>query len=517
MIALNEKDRILLDSKAITESQVNEQIERFKKGYSFVNLYAPALISKGIIRLNTLELNEMISFFDANKGFYTITKFVPASGAASRMFKNLYAFIEKYKDTPIPDDFLLQENPPFDSPENFFINLQNFAFYDDLKSCLSEKGMDIEQLIAKKELVKIVQTLLEDGLEYGHAPKALLKFHRYEDRNRFAVEEHLVEAATYARSNENIAKLHFTISPEHREAFERIVAETKSIYEKKFGITYDISFSEQKPSTDTIAVDLNNEPFRNDNGSLLFRPAGHGALIENLNDLKEEIIFIKNIDNIVPDRLKEDTFKYKKAIGGYLLYVQQKTSKYLELLADGNVTEDELAEIVEFSKERMLIDLPIYFGTFSEIEKIDFLFSKLNRPIRVCGMVKNEGEPGGGPYWVKSPEDEISLQIVESSQMDLQKESQEKIFHEATHFNPVDLVCSTYDFTGEKFDLTVFVDERTGFISVKSKDGRDLKAIELPGLWNGAMADWNTIFIEIPIITFNPVKTINDLLRPNHQ
>lgn len=517
MIALNEKDRILLDSKDITESQVNEQIERFKKGYSFINLQAPALISKGIIRLNAQELNEMVSFFDENKGFYTITKFVPASGAASRMFKNLYAFIEKYKDTPIPDDFLSQENPSFDSPENFFINLKNFAFYDDLKDYFSKRKKDIEQLIAKKKLVEIAQTLLDDGLGYGHAPKALLKFHRYEDRSRFAVEEHLVEAAIYALNNENIAKLHFTISPEHREAFERIVTETKLIYEEKFGITYDISFSEQKSSTDTIAVDLKNEPFRNDDGTLLFRPAGHGALIENLNDLKEEIIFIKNIDNIVPDRLKEETFKYKKAIGGYLLYAQQKTAQYLELLADGNVTEEELAEIIEFSKEKMLIDFPIYFNVFSNIEKVDFLFSKLNRPIRVCGMVKNEGEPGGGPYWIKSPEDEISLQIVETSQMDLQKESQEKIFHESTHFNPVDLVCSTYDFTGEKFDLTVFVDERTGFISVKSKDGRDLKAIELPGLWNGAMADWNTIFIEVPIITFNPVKTINDLLRPNHQ
>jgi hypothetical protein len=330
------------------------------------------------------------------------------------------------------------------------------------------------------------------------------------------MEEHLVEAAEYS-NNGKVAKLHFTVSQEHLDIFKKIVNYVVPKYEKQFGIKYDISFSVQKPSTDTIAVDMNNEPFRDKNGKLVFRPGGHGALIQNLNDLHKEIIFIKNIDNVVPDRFKATTYKYKKVLGGYLFRLQQQQFEYLELLDDGDVTNEELDEITAFAKDKLMIDIPDFFSTYNEIEKVDFLYGKLNRPMRVCGMVKNEGEPGGGPYFTRNSSDEISLQIVESSQIDHKNEKQEAMFRSSTHFNPVDLVCATQDFKGNSFNLPDYVDPETGFISLKSKDGKDLKAMELPGLWNGAMADWITIFVEVPILTFNPVKTVNDLLRETHQ
>jgi hypothetical protein len=344
-----------------------------------------------------------------------------------------------------------------------------------------------------------------------------LRFHAYSNENRFAIEEHLVEATNYCTNEDRVAKVHFTISPEHRNKFDEVISEIVPKFEARFNIRYDIRFSEQKPSTDTIAVDMENKPFRNNDGTLLFRPGGHGALIENLNDLDEDIIFVKNIDNIVPDRLRDETYRYKKAIGGLLMQLQEKSFDYLDLLDGGNLEADELEEMREFASHSLMIDIPDAYDGYSEMEKIDFLFTKLNRPMRVCGMVKNEGEPGGGPFWVKNTEGEISLQIVESSQMNLKEPGQVEIVSKATHFNPVDLVCSKYNFEGIKFDLNEYIDPATGFISIKSKDGRDLKALELPGLWNGAMADWITIFVETPLITFNPVKTVNDLLRPQHQ
>ena len=330
------------------------------------------------------------------------------------------------------------------------------------------------------------------------------------------MEEHLVEAAEYSNNGE-VAKLHFTVSQEHLDIFKKIVNYVLPKYEKQFGIKYEIGFSVQKPSTDTIAVDMNNEPFRDKDGKLVFRPGGHGALIQNLNDLHKEIIFIKNIDNVVPDRFKATTYEYKKVLGGYLFRLQQQQFEYLQLLDDGDVTNEELDEITAFAKDKLMIDIPDFFKTYNEIEKIDFLYGKLNRPMRVCGMVKNEGEPGGGPYFTRNSSDEISLQIVESSQIDHKNEKQEAMFRSSTHFNPVDLVCATQDFKGNSFNLPDYVDPETGFISMKSKDGKDLKAMELPGLWNGAMADWITIFVEVPILTFNPVKTVNDLLRETHQ
>ena len=310
--------------------------------------------------------------------------------------------------------------------------------------------------------------------------------------------------------------MHFTVSPEHETMFKETVNGLKDSYEKKYRVHYDITFSCQKPSTDTVAIDGGGNLFREADGSLLFRPGGHGALIENLNDLAEEIVFVKNIDNIVPENKAEATIIYKKVLAGLLLHLQQRAFEYLELLDEGFVTEEELQEITDFAKAELMIEIPDFVNDYNDIEKIDYLYNKLNRPMRVCGMVKNEGEPGGGPFWVKNDDDEVSLQIIESSQINHKNTTQEAIFQASTHFNPVDLVCGCWNYKGEAFNLKDFVDANTGFISNKSKDGRELKALELPGLWNGAMADWITVFVEVPITTFNPVKTVNDLLKPMH-
>ena len=521
MTPLQSTDKQQLESLGIKIEQVENQIDKFIKGFPFSELTAPATIGRGIIRFNDDEVCELERQYDNDKKYYDIIKFVPASGAASRMFKTIFSFVDEYKGKEIPNNFLKKEKIKPDSIENFFISIHDFAFFNDLKTALKEKGKDIEEMLVNNELVEIAETLLNaEGLNYGSLPKGLLKFHQYGDDARLAIEEHLVEAAEYSTADTKegrVAQLHFTVSQEHLDIFKETVVKVVPEYETRFGIRYDISFSVQKPSTDTIAVDMNNEPFRDKNGRLVFRPGGHGALIQNLNDLRKEIIFIKNIDNVVPDRLKETTYKYKKVLCGYLFRLQQQQFEYLSLLDDGDVNGEELKEIEAFAKDSLMIDIPDFYSTYNEIEKIDFLYGKLNRPMRVCGMVRNEGEPGGGPYFTRNSNDEVSLQIVESSQIDHNDKEQEGLFRSSTHFNPVDLVCATFDFNGKPFNLNDFIDTNTGFISYKSKDGKDLKAMELPGLWNGAMADWITIFVEVPILTFNPVKTVNDLLRDAHQ
>jgi hypothetical protein len=510
-------DKLQITQKGITEDQIEKQINDFKHGFPFINLERAAIDKDGVFILSEEKVTEYAQVFDNEKHNFDLLKFVPASGAASRMFKHLFEFLQSY-DHSITAIDKLKKDSGFNSTGYFLQNLEKFAFYPELCQTLKDNGLDINKLIGIHEYDTIIKTVLsDDGLGYGNLPKALLRFHHYPEGNRLAVEEHLVEAANYSTDENGIAKVHFTISTEHRIKFETAINQVLPQYEQKFGVKYEISFSEQKPSTDTIAVDLENNPFRNDDQSLLFRPGGHGALIENLNDLQEEIIFIKNIDNIVPDHLREQTYLYKKAIGGLLIQLQNQIFEYLDLLDAGYVTKEEIKEIKDFVTKDLTIHIPSSFSGLSDIEKVESLYLLLNRPIRICGMVKNEGEPGGGPFWVKNSHGEISLQIVESSQMDLKNDSQKKIVANSTHFNPVDLVCGVYDFKSNKFDLRDFVDPETGFISVKSKDGRDLKALELPGLWNGAMADWITIFVETPIITFNPVKTVNDLLRPQHQ
>ena len=501
---MNKQDLEQIKERNVTEEQVERQVAQLKRGTTFVKLIRPATIGDGILKMSPEQVDEMNQTFDADKEYYQFTKFVPASGAASRMFKDLFAFIENGVETKFT--------------EIFFAHIHSFAFFDDLNEAVKNLyGHDIDNMEKEGRLVDVVKALLlDEGLGYGKLPKALLKFHHYEHFDRLALEEHLVEAARYATSNDGTARLHFTVSPEHEQPFKDTVARLIDSYEKQYGVRYDISYSCQKPSTDTVAIDAEGNLFRESNGKLLFRPGGHGALIENLNDLGQEIVFIKNIDNIVPETRMETTVTYKKVLAGLLLRLQQQSFEYLEMLDNGDVTEEDLREIMAFAKEQLMIEIPSFVEQYDIYEKTDFLYGCLNRPMRVCGMVKNEGEPGGGPFWVKNMDDEISLQIIESSQIDHNKEDQEAIFKGSTHFNPVDLVCGCWNYKGEAFNLTDYVDPNTGFVSSKSKDGRELKALELPGLWNGAMADWITVFVEVPIETFNPVKTVNDLLKPMH-
>ncbi len=500
----------------MTVKQIEGQIENFRKGFPFIKLVAPASKGRGIYVFKEMELDDLKDHFLLNAPQREILKFVPASGAASRMFKHLFEFLDWYDRS---DEAIarLESDNSFNSVNHFLKNLNRFAFINDLKAVLAKNNLQLSQLIEEKKFDVIVSYLLTDkGLGYAELPKGLLMFHKYDGFSRMAVGEHLVEGANYARNESSRVKIHFTVSPEHRQRFMDFIERRQAGYESSYKVQYDISFSEQKPSTDIIGVDMDNNPFREDDGKLHFRPGGHGALIENVNDLKGDIIFIKNIDNVVPDRLKEPTYLYKRVIGGLLLRLQEKTHNYLRSLETRNVSAIELNEIISFSVRDLMIELNEQFDKMSLVEKCDYLFDRLNRPMRVCGMVKNEGEPGGGPFWVKSDNGEVSLQIVESSQINPKDAAQQKIASEASHFNPVDLVCAVKDYKGQQFDLHNFIDPSTGFISIKSKDGRNLKAQELPGLWNGAMARWITVFVEVPIITFNPVKTVNDLLRDQH-
>lgn len=501
------EDKVLLEKKGISEAQIAEQLACFEKGFPFLQLDGAASIEKGILAPTEAELNEYLNAWDAYKGNEkSIVKFVPASGAASRMFKNMFEFLGAEYDLPTTD-----------FEKKFFDNIHKFAFFADLNAaCEKNHGKGIDALLAESNYKAIVSNLLEAaGLNYGALPKGLLKFHSYENGVRTPLEEHLVEGALYAAGKTGQVNVHFTVSTEHRELFKALVEEKVDEYAKKYAIQYNVSFSEQKPSTDTIAADMENKPFR-DNGKLLFRPGGHGALIENLNDLEADIVFIKNIDNVVPDRLKEETVTYKKLIAGVLVTLQKKAFEYLELLDGGKYTHEQLEEIIRFVQQ----DLCCRKTDIKELEDAElviYLRKKLNRPMRVCGMVKNVGEPGGGPFLAYNPDGTISLQILESSQIDMNDEEKKAMFEKGTHFNPVDLVCAVRDYKGNKFNLVDFVDKATGFISYKSKSGKELKALELPGLWNGAMSDWSTVFVEVPLGTFNPVKTVNDLLREQHQ
>lgn len=512
----SQNDLKQIAERGIPMKSIEQQLHDFRTGYPFTRLYAPATKEKGIRVFNEKEIHDLITNFDRTAKDLKLIKFVPASGAATRMFKHLFEFRELPAEKK--KGFKPSENADFNSVEYFFSQLGNFAFYDDLKRIMSRAGVAIDECLKKGDFDTILDFILTPkGLNYGNLPKGILKFHHYGSFARTATGEHLVEGTHYCASRAKVVTVHLTVSPEHLSSFRDLIAYVQPYYESMFGVTYDVSFSIQKPSTDTIAVNMNNEPFREKDKSLVFRPGGHGALIENLNDLDCDLVFIKNIDNVVPDRLKSETSRYKKIIGGLLLQTQNKVFSLLRALDQKPPSEEVIAEAVRFCEKQINVSLPAGFYQWIESKKVKYLHDILNRPIRVCGMVKNEGEPGGGPFWVKDKQGEVSLQIVESSQIDLKQPEQKKIFEQSTHFNPVDIVCSLKNHRGEKFDLHEFIDHSAGFISVKSKDGRQLKALELPGLWNGAMAHWITIFVEVPIITFNPVKTVNDLLRDQHQ
>ena len=504
---LQTSDYLVLKQKGISESQVMDQLQVFAKGFPMLKIIAPATPSLGILQCPSEEIPAFLNYWDAYlKNDKTILKFVPASGAASRMFKDLFEFLDGEEDVPVKKAEI-----------EFFERLNDFAFYNALnKVCLDQTSKEIPLLLKEQKFKVIVDLLLNNkGLNYGALPKGLLLFHSYENEKRTPVQEHLAEGALYAQNNQKVVNIHFTVSAEHKSLFEKHVGQIISDYTAKFDTTFKIGFSEQKPSTDTIAADDNNEPFR-DKGELLFRPGGHGALIENLNDLDADIIFIKNIDNVVPDGLKNDTVLYKKMIAGLLVSLQQKAFDYLLEMEEGQLSDESLWQIADFC-EHELNNIHPGIADLKGEELQHYLFNKLNRPIRVCGMVKNTGEPGGGPFLTVNQDGTISTQILESSQINLNDPAEKEKLMQSTHFNPVDLVCGVKNYRGEKFDLLKYVDKNTGFISLKSKNGKALKALELPGLWNGAMSDWNTIFVEVPITTFNPVKTVNDLLREEHQ
>ena len=504
---LSPKDLEQIERKGISEQQIKKELEEFKTGFPFLKLDAAASIGNGIIATSAEDVKRYTEAWNAYKAEgKKIVKFVPASGAASRMFKNMFAFLTADYDVPTTD-----------FEKTFFDNVVKFAFYLALNAmCEKNEGKNIEALMGEGNYKAVVANLLESkGLNYGQLPKGLLLFHSYEDGARTPLEEHLVEGALYADSK-GMVHIHYTVSPEHRTLFEKKVADTKDKYEKAYNVKYDITFSEQKPSTDTIAVNPDDTPFRNADGSLLFRPGGHGALIENLNEIPADVVFIKNIDNVVPDRLKADTVTYKQVIAGVLISLQEKAFEYLRLLDEGTYNHEKLEEIIRFV-QRDLCCRKHDIKELEDAELVIYLRSKLNRPMRVCGVVKNVGEPGGGPFLTYNQDGTVSLQILESSQIDKSNTEYMKMFTEGTHFNPVDLVCAVKNYKGEKFNLPDYVDRTTGFISSKSKNGKDLKALELPGLWNGAMSNWNTVFVEVPLSTFNPVKTVNDLLREQHQ
>ncbi len=496
-----------LIDRQTSEEYILKQISFFKKGFDAVQLTQPATIGNGIVEIDDPKAHALIDAFDKQSQSIEILKFVPASGAATRMFKSLFEFVNE-------KDKSKKRSSAYSQTHLFIYNLQKFAFFNDLKIVAEKRGVDIQQLSNTDEDTILNSLLDSNGLNYGSLPKGLLKFHQYSNQSRTAFEEHLVEAALHAKGKGNI-KIHFTVSPEHIDSFKKQLASVLSIYEKQFNATFEIGFSVQKPSTDTISIDESGQVVCSVDGKLLFRPGGHGALLDNLNDLDADIIFIKNIDNVVPDHLKGDTVKYKKIIGGLLLSIRAKMYHYQQLIDSKNEIDNELLkEIANFAKNDLYLDLSDALNSGNKLEVIkEFLF----KPIRVCGMVKNTGEPGGGPFWLKDKKGKLSLQIVESSQVDANNAVQKEIFGKASHFNPVDLVCSTKNYKSEKYNLSKYRDDETGFITNKSIGGKEIKVQELPGLWNGSMAHWNTVFVEVPISTFNPVKTVNDLLRPEHQ
>ena len=435
-------------------------------------------------------------------------KFVPASGAASRMFQELLQQFETAPAIPNDQDAISGK---------FLTNLDRFAFFDALEAALRTAGLEIRTCVAQRRIHEILQHLLTSrGLNYANLPKGLIKFHRYADHCRTPLEEHMVDATAHTRDRDHVVRAHFTISPGCEAEVNNSIAETLKRY-KATGIKYRVTLSHQHASTDTIAVDTDNRPFRDRHHRLLFRPGGHGALLENLQAIQADIVHLNNIDNVVHGRLKHDTYVYKRALGGYLVTLQDQIFTHLRRLTAKQVRPSQIEQIFTFARNNLSLNVPQELPSRSISEQSQFLFDKLNRPLRVCGVVKNLGEPGGGPFWTESAESDLSLQIVEKSQVNTSAEEQQVILNASTHFNPVDIVCGMRDYQGQPFRLEAFRDPDTYFISNKTHEGRPLKALELPGLWNGAMAHWNTVFVEVPLSTFNPVKTVFDLLRLEHQ
>jgi len=516
----NRDDHLQMQSLGISEEQVKAQIRIFQKPLFFARLRRPCTLGDGIQQISQDELDHYIQLHGEAAREGRFVKFVPASGAASRMFKLLF---EVYDRNPPPsvEEFHAQADRGDQRSKDFLCfhdGIRRVGFFEDLKAIMEKKGLSAERLLGQNQWQEILRYLLtEQGLDVGALPKGLLKFHQYPTGNRTALEEHLVEAIHTVRDGKGTCRLHLTVSPEHEDAFRQCFERVRPLYKQQFQCLLEVTFSIQDHSTDTIAVDLENRPFREKDGRLLFRPGGHGALLANLSNIRGDLIYVKNIDNILPDRLREPTILWKKVLGGLLVEIQKTVFGYVRQLMEGSTDMELVKMAMDFVKNRLLIPEPKAFKQWTVKKKRNFLLDVLNRPIRVCGMVKNEGEPGGGPFWVEGKDGKLSLQIVENVEVDPRSLEQQEIWGSSTHFNPVDLVCAVRDFRGNSFPLKDYENPEAVFVSQKSKDGRELKSLELPGLWNGAMAEWITLFVEVPVATFSPVKTINDLLKPEHQ
>jgi nicotinamide riboside kinase len=508
-------DFVQIYNHGIPFDKILKQLEIFKNGILKSNLISPATINNGILSLSETAFEEKAHFFDLQKETLKLKKFVPASGAASRMFKFLSAFLNDFDIKKETINAYINRKKDSDL-SIFIVAMDKFPFFKSVDQKLKEIYPDFEILDRDYKNYYFVKTLLSpEYFDFANKPKAVLPFHQYKTHIANPIEEHLNECVHYATSNQ-VSNLHFTVSEIHQTLFENEVEVLKEKVEQDSKVKIDIGYSYQNKSTDSICVDAKNNPIRDKNNHLVFRPGGHGALIENLKELDSDIIFIKNIDNVIQNHIDKIAL-YKKALAGVLIKVQQKVFGYLNAIEKQEIKEENIEEIVAFLMQKLNIELSNDFNKFTFENKVNKIKELLDRPIRVCGMVKNEGEPGGGPFWVRNDKGAVSLQIVETSQVDLANKKQTEILAEATHFNPVDLVCGIKNYKNEKFDLLQFVDQKAGFIVEKSVDGKIVKSYELPGLWNGAMANWLTIFVAVPLITFNPVKTVNDLLKAAHQ
>ena len=522
MRSLTTQDEQQIQGRGMTVEKVRSDLNSVQQGFPSVRIDRPCVAGDGIVVLSDPELDRLARVYARYTGRREFGTFVPASGAGSRMFQPLLSGAGQYAG--LTRQQLGVKARAGDAAcrefQEFVRGIRRFSFYGELQLVMAREALSVEEFVANGKYDQLANYVLgSPGLDYANLPKGLIPFHHYIDEIRTPFAEHLVEAAAYVRDHTHRARVHFTVSVDYLEEVRAHIDRMKSRYERS-GTHYDVSFSVQKPSTDTIAVLQGGNPFRDGDGQLVFRPSGHGALLENLNDLKGDVVFVKNIDNVTLDRLKPETYRYKRALGGYLLELQSELFSFLDRLHRGeHATMDQsaLTDAIAFAEHKLLITLPDRFTHAEKGTQLAFLKRKLNRPLRVCGMVKNSGEHGGGPFWVEHTDHTVSRQIVEAIQVDVQDDSQRASWESGTYFNPVDLVCGVRDFRGRPFELRQFADPNTSFVVHKTKDGKSLRSLELPGLWNGSMADWHTIFVEVPMITFNPVKTIYDLLRPEHQ
>jgi len=514
-LGLSSYDYVQIYKYGISPETIKSHLEIFKSGIQKSILDRPARKEDGILKLSEVDFTTFSNYFDSKKSALKLKKFVPASGAASRMFKFLSEFLNEFDaENETINAYVNRKNDT--ALMVFLAGLEKFPFFEAVDAKLKELNPDFNSWERDQKNHEFVKVLLSPGFfDFCNKAKGMLPFHEYETHIATPIEEHLNEAAFYASSNA-VSNLHFTISEIHQQEFLKIINSVKGKVEKATNTTIQINYTHQDRATDTIAVNLENEPFRDANGQLLFRPAGHGALISNLNCLDADIVFIKNIDNVIQNHIDSISL-YKKALAGILVELQCQVFDYLNQIEAALIKDENIEEIIQFAQQKLNISVIEDFSKYTLDNKVSYIAEILNRPIRVCGMVKNEGEPGGGPFWVRDGKGHTSLQIVETSQIDLLNTQQAKLLSESTHFNPVDLVCGIRDFKGNKFDLNQFIDHNSGFIVSKNKNGEPIKAYELPGLWNGAMAKWITVFVEVPLITFNPVKTVNDLLKPAHQ